>query len=218
MNILIACEESQVVCKAFRKKGHRAYSCDIQDCSGGHPEWHIKGDVIPILDGRCEFVTQNGDFHYLNDRWDMIIAHPPCTFMSKAGARWMYPKAGEVSEVRLKKAIAARNFFYRIYNANCDKICIENPTPLKIVGLLQESQVIEPYFFGEKYSKRTLLWLKGLPSLYGTNFVEEHTPYLPSNTGGFARGMGGSRGVAHNAKDASKTFKGIADAMAEQWG
>ena len=104
----------------------------------------------------------------------------------------------------------------KFMNADCERICIENPTPLKIVGLPQESQVIEPYFFGEKYSKRTLLWLKGLPHLYDTNFVEEHTPYLPSNTGGLARGMGGSRGVAHNAKDASKTFKGIADAMAEQ--
>ena len=106
----------------------------------------------------------------------------------------------------------------KFINAQCDKICVENPTPLKIVGLPKESQVIQPFQFGHPYSKRTLLWLKGLPELKSTNILTEYTPYLPSNTGGFARGKGGSRGVAHNAKDASKTFSGIARAMAEQWG
>lgn len=202
MRVLVACEESQEVCKAFRAKGHEAYSCDIQECSGGHPEWHIQSDVLPLL----------------KEKWDLIIAHPPCTYMSKAGARFMYLTAGNVNQERLEKALQAKRFFMQFMNADCDKICIENPTPLKIVGLPKESQVIQPYQFGHPYSKRTLLWLKGLPELKPTNILTEHTPYLPSNTGGFARGKGGSRGVAHNAKDASKTFSGIARAMAEQWG
>lgn len=202
MRVLVACEESQEVCKAFRAKGHEAYSCDTQECSGGHPEWHIQGDVLPLL----------------KEKWDLIIAHPPCTYMSKAGARFMYLTAGNVNQERLEKALQAKEFFMQFMNADCDKICIENPTPLKIVGLPKESQVIQPYQFGHPYSKRTLLWLKGLPELKPTNILTEYTPYLPSNTGGFARGKGGSRGVAHNAKDASKTFSGIAQAMAEQWG
>ncbi len=202
MRVLVACEESQEVCKAFRAKGHEAYSCDIQECSGGHPEWHIQGDALPLL----------------KEKWDLIIAHPPCTYMSKAGARFMYLTAGNVNQERLEKALQAKEFFMQFMNADCDKICIENPTPLKIVGLPKESQVIQPYQFGHPYSKRTLLWLKGLPELKPTNILTEYTPYLPSNTGGFARGKGGSRGVAHNAKDASKTFSGIAQAMAEQWG
>ena len=225
MNVLIACEESQVVCTAFRNKGHNAFSCDIQECSGGHPEWHIKGDVKRIINGAsddyyCEtgFYTQDDKFHILPWRWDLIIAHPPCTYMSKAGARFMYPTAGNIDKERLRKALAAKDFFMKFMNADCERICIENPTPLKIVGLPKESQVVQPHQFGHPYSKRTLLWLKGLPELKPTNILTEYTPYLPSNTGGFARGKGGSRGVAHNAKDASKTFSGIAQAMAEQWG
>ncbi len=225
MNVLVACEESQRVCTAFREKGHNAFSCDIQECSGGHPEWHIQGDVLEILNrngGTKEFPIIRF-FNQLNiycavDKWDLIIAHPPCTYMSKAGARFMFPTAGNVDEKRLEKALKAKAFFMEIMNARCDKICIENPTPLKIIGLPKESQVIQPYQFGHPYSKRTLLWLKGLPELKPTKILTEYTPYLPSNTGGFARGKGGSRGVVHNAKEASKTFEGIAKAMAEQWG
>ena len=233
MKVLVACEESQRVCIAFREKGQEAYSCDIMDCSGGHPEWHIRGDVLPLLhpkwyelnqDGEgnqwegYKFQTVDGKTHQFEGKWDLIIAHPPCTYMSKAGARFMYLTAGNVNQERLEKALQAKEFFMQFVNADCDKICIENPTPLKIVGLPKESQVIQPYQFGHPYSKRTLLWLKGLPELKPTKILTEYTPYLPSNTGGFARGKGGSRGVAHNAKDASKTFSGIARAMAEQWG
>ena len=229
MKVLVACEESQRVCMAFREKGHEAYSCDIVKCSGGHPEWHIQGDVLKIInpewyDGRwgitpsISFETMDGDYHQFDGKWDLIIAHPPCTYMSKAGARFMYLTAGNVNQERLEKALRAKEFFMQFMNADCDKICIENPTPLKIVGLPKESQVIQPYQFGHPYSKRTLLWLKGLPELKPTNILTEYVPYLPSNTGGFARGKGGSRGVAHNAKDASKTFQGIAEAMADQWG
>lgn len=216
MNVLVACEESQCVCVAFRAKGHTAYSCDLQECSGGHPEWHILGDALEVLKGGT-IVTMDGVAHNV-DKWDLLIAHPPCTYMSKAGARFMYLTAGNVNQERLEKALQAKEFFMKFMNADCEKICIENPTPLKIVGLPKENQVIQPYQFGHPYSKRTLLWLKGLPELKPTNILTEYTPYLPSNTGGFARGKGGSRGVAHNAKDASKTFPGIAEAMVEQWG
>ena len=218
MNVLVACEESQRVCTAFREKGHNAFSCDILPCSGGHPEWHIMQDVLPLLNGNCQFVTMDGQTHVIEGKWDMIIAHPPCTYMSKAGARFMYPVARQIDPDRLEKAMQAKEFFMQFYNADCDRICIENPTPLKVVGLPKESQVIQPYMFGDPYSKRTLLWLKGLPELKPTNVLEDFVPYLPSNTGGFSRGKGGSRGVAHNAKDASKTFPGIARAFADQWG
>ena len=224
MKVLVACEESQRVCMAFRERGHEAYSCDIQPCSGGHPEWHIQDDVLHFINGRgtpnlAMFVlAESGDIIEIPEKWDLIIAHPPCTYMSKAGARFMYPVTRQISPDRLEKAMQAKEFFMRFYNADCDRICIENPTPLKVVGLPKESQVIQPYQFGHPYSKRTLLWLKGLPELKPTNILTEYTPYLPSNTGGFARGKGGSRGVAHNAKDASKTFWGIARAMADQWG
>ena len=218
MNVLIACEESQRVCTAFRRKGHNAFSCDIISCSGGHPEWHIMQDVLSLLNGDCEFTTCDGELHRIFGKWDLIIAHPPCTYMSKAGARFMYPVSGQISHDRLEKAMQAKEFFMRFYNADFNRICIENPTPLKVVGLPKESQVIQPYMFGDPYSKRTLLWLSGLPKLKPTNILEDFVPYLPSNTGGFSRGKGGSRGVAHNAKDACKTFQGIAKAMAEQWG
>lgn len=202
MRVLIACEESQEVTKAFRQYGHEAYSCDIDSCSGGYPEYHIMADAIEII----------------KMRWDLIIAHPPCTYMSKAGARWMYPKAGELSKERYELAMKAKEFFLSFLNADCPRVCVENPRPLKVVELPKPTQIIQPYEYGHPYSKETLLWLKGLPKLKPTMIVKEHTPYLPSNTGGFSRGKGGARGIAHDAKTASKTFRGVALAMAEQWG
>lgn len=204
MKVLVACEESQEVCKAFRAKGHEAFSCDLQPCSGGHPEWHIQGDVLKELD----------------KEWDMLIAHPPCTYMSRAGARWMYPSAGKIDQARLLKAQEARGFFMHLWGmrSRISKVCVENPTPLKVVRLPKHSQVVQPYEYGHPYSKRTLLWLSGLPPLEPTGVVSNHKPYLPSNTGGRARGQKYSRGVAKNASEASKTFPGIAQAMAGQWG
>lgn len=229
MKVLVACEESQAVCKAFREKGHEAYSCDIIERSGGHPEWHIQGDVLKVLNPSNQtisgddwygfkFRTQDGNLHCIDGEWDLIIAHPPCTYMSKAGGRWMFPKAGQVSQERLALAMEAKKFFFEILNADCEKICVENPRPLKIVGLPVPSQVVQPYQFEHPYSKATCLWLKGLELLKPTKILTEYKPFLPSNTGAFSRGGGGSRGVAHDAKTASKTFPGIAKAMAEQWG
>jgi hypothetical protein len=233
MKVLVACEESQVVCKAFRDRGHEAYSCDIQECSGGHHEWHIHGDVLTLLNPKwydlnrtgegeqwegIKFQTMDGRHHQFEGRWDLIIAHPPCTYMSKAGARWMYPTANNIDSERLKLAIDAKAFFMKFLNADCERVAVENPVPLKIVGLPVPTQKIQPYQYGHPYSKCTCLWLKGLPKLKPTNILDEYKPYLPSNTGGYARGKGGSRGVAHNAKEASKTFHGIAEAMADQWG
>lgn len=202
MRVLVACEESQTVANAFREAGHEAYSCDLVECSGGHPEYHLRADALEIL----------------KIKWDMIIAHPPCTYMSKAGARWMYPKAGELSQERYDLAMKAKAFFMRFLMADCPIICVENPRPLKVVRLPPPTQVIQPYEYGHPYSKATLLWLKGLPPLQPTKIMTEHTPFLPSNTGAFSRGGGGSKGTAHDPVTASKTFPGIAKAMVDQWG
>ena len=223
MNVLIACEESQAVCKAFRQKGHKAFSCDLKPCTGGHPEWHIQGDVLKLLNGECNFETQDGlKWYFLHGKWDLIIAHPPCTYMSKAGARWMYPTAGNISQERLAKAMQAKEFFLKILNADCDRIAIENPRPLKVVDLPKPSQVIQPYQFGHPYSKATCLWLKGLPPLEPTQVLTEYKPYCPSNTGGVTRGQSYNKGGAIRSADdcvnRSKTFDGIAKSMAEQWG
>ena len=219
MRVLIACEESQAVCTAFRNLGHEAYSCDIQECSGGHPEWHIMGDVIPLINGNCSFCTMDGIKHTIEGRWDMLIAHPPCTYMSNAGACRMYPTKGVVNAERFEKALLAKSFFMKFYNADCPRICIENPMPMKIVGLPQESQRIQPYQFGEPWSKKTYLWIKGLPELKPTNIITDFKPFIPSGTG---RKLGGdsygAKNCAHESKARSKTFPGIAQAMAEQWG
>ena len=216
MNVLVACEESQAVTKEFRRLGHNAFSCDVIECSGGHPEWHIQQNVLPLLNGRCEFTTLDGVTHMISDRWDMIIAHPPCTYMSKAGARWMYP-GGVLDEIRFSKAMAARSFFEKIQNADCERIAIENPVPLKIVALPQWTQKIQPYEFGEPFSKATCLWLNNLQPLKPTAILSSFKPYIPSNTGAFSKGKKGSYG-ASPYRSRSKTFRGIAKAMAEQWG
>lgn len=154
MKILIACEESQAVCIAMRNNGHEAYSCDIQECSGGHPEWHIMQDALPLINGDCTFATMDGQEHRIDGEWDLLIAHPPCTYLSNAGACRMYPEAGCISEDRLKLATEAKKLFMAFLGAKCRKIAVENPKPLKIVGLPQSSQSIEPCHFGEPYTKK----------------------------------------------------------------
>lgn len=200
--ILVACEESQRVTLAFRKLGFEAFSCDVKPCTGGHPEYHIQGDAIKEA---------------YSGKYEMLIAHPPCTYLSRAGARWMYPTAGNVCPIRYEKAMQAKSFFMLLLNAPIKYVAVENPTPLKICELPIHSQVIQPFHFGHPYSKRTLLWLKNLPALKSTDVLQEYKPFLPSNTGGKKRGQKYSNGVAKNATEASKTFEGIATAMAKQW-
>lgn len=161
MKILVACEESQAVTIELRKLGHEAYSCDIEPCSGGHPEWHLQQDVTPLLE----------------ERWDMIIAFPPCTYLSKAGAVRMKVN-GEIVRERYQKAMEAKAFFMKFYYAACPRIAIENPTPMKLIGLPPYDQVIQPYDFGHPYSKRTCLWLKGLPPLFATEIMQQYEPYI----------------------------------------
>jgi len=196
MKILVACEESQAVTKAFRAKGHEAYSCDIQDCSGGHPEWHIKGDVLEQLD----------------KGWDLMIAHPPCTYLSNVAACHLFPK-GVLNEERYKKGLAAKKFFMAMYNANIPRICVENPTPSRIFELPPYTQVIQPFEHGHPYQKRTLLWLKNLPIITPTNLLpkEQRQPTTHNNNWY-------NKGGKERQKNRSKTFEGIAKAMAEQWG
>lgn len=196
MKILIACEESQTVCKAFRAKGHEAYSCDILPCSGGHPEWHIQGDAIKEA---------------YSGKYDMMIAHPPCTYLSNAGAPHLY-KGRVLNQERYKKGLKGKEFFMKLLNAPIEKICVENPTPSKIFDLPKHSQVIQPYEHGHPFQKRTLLWLKNLPEIKPTKITEERQPTTTAEW--FNRG---EIGVARQIRR-SKTFQGIAEAMAEQWG
>ena len=209
INILVACEESQRVCEAFRKLGGKAYSCDIMECSGGHPEWHIMQDAIPLLNGECSFKTMDGIEHSIDGKWDLIIAHPPCTYLSNAGARFLYPK-GVLNEERLAKGMIAKDFFMHFYNADCDRIAIENPIPSKVYGLPPYTQTIQPWMFGHPVQKKTCLWLNGLPELQPTNVVEERqSTKIPGNWF--------NSGGKERQKNRAKTFLGIAKAMAEQW-
>lgn len=210
MRVLVACEESQEVCKAFRAKGHEAYSCDIQECSGGHPEWHIYGDCIPILKGG-QVVTMDGLTHDIK-KWDMIIAHPPCTYISNAGARFLYPGGdGILNEQRLRKGIKATHFFLRFFYADCERIAIENPIPSTVYCLPKYTQIIQPWMFGHPVQKKTCLWLKGLPELQPTEICEERqSSKVPGNWF--------NKGGKDRQKNRAKTFPGIAKAMAEQWG
>lgn len=219
MKILVACEESQAVTKEFRRLGHEAFSCDIIPPSGGHPEWHIRQDVLPLLNGDVEFKTDDGILHRIKENWDIIIAFPPCTYLTNASAVRMRVK-GEIVKERYDKAMEAKAFFLSFLNAKCDKICVENPVPLKIVDLPPYSQIIQPYQFGHPYSKRTCLWIKGLPLLTPTEIVTEGiTPWV---NGGCKDSHGNYRKLQGRRErdpiSRAKTFIGVAKAMANQWG
>lgn len=210
MNVLIACEESQRVCTAFREKGHNAFSCDILTCSGGHPEWHIRWDAAALINGNCTFMTCDGTLHRIDGKWDLLIAHPPCTYLSNAGARFLYPK-GTLNKERLEKGLEAKAFFMQFFNADCDKICIENPIPSKIYCLPPYTQIVQPWMFGHPVQKKTCFWLKGLSSLESTDIVSERqSTKIPGNWF--------NHGGKDRQKNRAKTFPGIAKAMAEQWG
>ena len=197
MKILVACEESQAVTIELRKLGHEAYSADIQNCSGGYPEWHIKGDVIPLL----------------KKPWDMVIAFPPCTDLAVSGARHF---AKKIADGRQQKSI---EFFMQFVNANSDKIAIENPVGIMSTQYKKPTQIIQPYQFGDPHKKTTCLWLKGLPSLTPTNIVEvnDYKIYHCKNGKKATFSNWINKGGKDRAKARSKTFPGIAKAMAEQW-
>ena len=235
MKVLVACEESQRVCIAFREKGHLAYSCDIIDQSGGHPEWHIRQDVISLLNGNCEFITTDGKTHKVIGEWDMIIAFPPYTYLTNAGNRHFSLKLNTEEDVnnRWVKRIQAVNFFMEFVNAKCDKIVIENPVGYMSTAYRKPDQIIHPYYFAmnendvDNYvQKRTCLRLKGVGKLKVINNLPK-PGYMYTLKGdkckgkkiGWCEGIRGIKGgQEERAKARSKTFPGIAKAMADQWG
>ena len=222
MKVLVACEESQAVTKQLRRLGHEAFSCDIEKCSGGHPEWHIMCDVIPLLNGDCAFNTMDGENHYISGRWDMIIAFPPCTYLSNAGACRLYPKKGQLDMERYKKGLQAKEFFLKFLNADCNRIAVENPVSSSVFEMPKHTQEIQPYQFNDDgthpYAKKTRLWLKGLPILIQTTpDCKPVGPYVPAGTGRKNREKYGAAKRGEDAKNRAKTFHGIAKAMAEQW-
>ena len=205
MKVLVACEESQAVCKEFRKLGHEAYSCDIVPCSGGHPEWHLQQDVLPLL----------------KEKWDMIIAFPPCTYLTVTGNRWFnIERYGEKAIHRHKDRKEAIDFFMSFANADCEQIAIENPVGIMSSEWRKPNQIINPWQVGDAFEKKTCLWLKGLPELTPTNIVE----IPPRKKFDSGKSMPSWYAEAwhlpkeERAKLRSKTFPGIARAMAEQWG
>ena len=235
MNVLIACEESQRVCIAFRDKGHNAFSCDILPCSGGHPEWHICGDVLPLLNGNCVFRTMDGVKHRIDGKWDLIIAFPPCTHLAVSGAAWFEKKR---ADGRQKDGI---EFFAKFLNADCDRIAIENPVGIisgdyipkwfpelavKYGFPIKPTQKIHPWMFGDNFSKTTCLWIKGLPAL--TPLITEQPDlewfeWIDSKTGKKKRqpkwfADAWKLSPEERSKVRSRTFPSIAKAMAEQWG
>ena len=220
MNVLVACEESQRVCIAFRERGHNAFSCDIEPCSGGHPEWHIMQDVIPLLNGLCSFKTMDGIEHSIDEKWDLIIAFPPCTYLTVTGNRWFnIDRYGEKAIQRHKDRKEAIDFFMAFANADCERIAIENPVGIMSSEWRKPNQIINPWQFGDAFEKKTCLWLKGLPELTPTNIVE----IPPRKKFDSGKSMPSWYAEAwhlpkeERAKLRSKTFPGIAKAMASQW-
>ena len=210
MKVLIACEESQAVTKAFRALGHEAYSCDILPCSGGHKEWHLQGDV----------------FDYINQGWDIMIAHPPCTYLSVSGARHLYNKDGTANRERYENQYQALLFVKRLMDLDIPRIAIENPISVISSHIRKPDQIIQPYWFGDSASKSTCLWLKNLPKLIPTNMVDkgEFKDWIDKKSGKVKRQALWYYEALQQAKTAderrtlrSKTFKGIAEAMATQW-
>lgn len=230
MKVLVACEESQAVTIELRKLGHEAFSCDIVDCSGDHPEWHIMQDVLPLLNGNCTFKTCDDTVHNIDGKWDMIIAFPPCTHLAVSGARHFEQKR---ADGRQREGV---EFFCQFLKVDCDKVAIENPVGIISGNYIPEyfpdlaekynlpqkpTQIIQPYEFGDPHKKTTCLWLKGLLPLQPTNIVK---PDLISYTCRDGKKVTFSKYMVHGftnedrAKHRSKTFPGIAKAMAEQWG
>jgi hypothetical protein len=209
MRILVACEESQAITKELRKLGHEAFSCDLLPCSGGHPEWHYQQDVFEVID----------------KGWEMMIAHPPCTFLAVSGARWLYNKDGSKNEERWQNQAEALNFVQRLMDAPIDKIAIENPISVISSKIRKPDQIIQPWMFGDKAQKSTCLWLKNLPKLESTDIVEkgEFIEFI-SKKGvkkkqpkWYFDALKNAKTPAERRTLRSKTFKGMAEAIADQW-
>ena len=231
LNVLVACEESQRVCAEFRKLGHNAYSCDLLPCSGGHPEWHFQQDVLGVINNRGG-ILQNGEKYHINGEWDLMVAHPPCTYLAVSGARWYYHPDDKDLPIekrrphpkfpnRAKDREDGANFFMALINAPIKRIAVENPIGIMNSRYRKPDQVVQPYYFGDEASKSTCLWLKNLPPLKKTNVV---------GTGAWVELSSGKRlpkwysDALVNAKTPeerrnlrSKTFPGFAKAIAEQW-
>ncbi len=231
--LLVACEESQVVTIGFREAGWEAYSCDIIECSGGHPEWHIQQDVLPLLNGNCSFKTLDGVEHKVEGKWDMILAFPPCTHLAVSGALRFEAKR---ADGRQREGL---EFFCKFLEADCDKIAIENPVNIisgeyckkwfpdivEKYGLpIKPTQAIHPWMFGHPESKKTCLWLKGLPKLEPTEVLPlpECGHWENQTKDGQNKLMIDGKWIGFNdprtARARSVTYKGIAEAMADQWG
>ena len=207
MNILIACEESQRICNAYREKGDNAFSCDLEPCSGGHPEWHIQDDALKYINGNCSFKTYDGKDHAIKGEWDILIAHPPCTYLTVSGNRWFnVEKYGKKALKRIEEREKAYDFFMEFINASCPRICVENPIGYMNSHYRKPDQIIQPWQFGHGETKATCLWLKNLPLLKPTNIVEGREQKVWK--------MGP---CANRAKLRSKTYEGIALAIASQW-
>ena len=219
--LLVACEESQRVCVAFRQRGWETYSCDIIDCSGGHPEYHIKQDVLPLLNGNCDFETCDGVKHHI-DRWNMLIAHPPCTELCSAGQHWF---SRGIKDPKMRED--AVDFFMRFINADCEHIAVENPIGIMSTRYRKPDCVIQPWQFGHSETKATCLWLKNLPSLVPTNIIKkpeggwENQQISNGKYTGFKNYDENGKILAWNDPRTkvirSRTYIGIAEAMAEQW-
>jgi site-specific DNA-cytosine methylase len=211
MKILVACEESQAITKEFRALGHEAYSCDILPCTGGHPEWHLEGDV----------------FGFIDQGWDLMVAHPPCTFLSVSGARHLYNKDGSKNLERYKNQREALDFVERLMACDIPRIAIENPVSVISSQIRKPDQIVQPWMFGDSASKTTCLWLKNLPKLVATNVVDkgDFKEWVDKKSGKVKRQATWYYDALINAKTPeerrslrSKTFKGIAQAIASQWG
>lgn len=200
MKVLVACEYSGIVRDAFIARGHNAVSCDLLPTESPGP--HYQGDVMEII----------------NDGWDMMIAHPPCTYLSNAGACRLYPQKGKINIERYNKGIQAKEFFMKLLKCDIKKKCIENPVSSSVFNMPIFQQEIQPYMFGHPYTKKTRLWLDGLPRLIPTNIIDVIGPYCPSGTGRKQHDKYGAATRGNDAKNRSKFWPGIAAAMAEQWG
>lgn len=228
LKILICCEESQVICNALRTRGIEAYSCDLQECSGGHPEWHIKQDVIPLINGNCEFTTMDGQKHKIDGKWSCLICHPDCTFLCVAGNRYFNEERyGDKARERKANREKAADFFMKFINADCDHIAVENPVSVMSTRYRKPDQIINPFQFGHPVGKKTCLWLKGLPLLQPTNIVEPERIHSKGKSGGYSHnswyvtdenGKILSWKDPRTAKARSRTYEGIGKAIAKQWG